>query len=314
MCEKRMKTNTEQFFKSFTEKYFSSSPLKQEISKALSLFLNDIEICELISFLPVFCGDYETKNGFPFFADGVYPKEFFKKLCENATRYGVSVENYAMAVYIAILCRTKSLYEKFGIPQDIFENTCSSVAAFIKTHKLLTNKTGLSNYRWCVNYLCLAVFRIGELEYQLCCDPFEDGIIPKASDFVIKIHVPEGCNFSEEARKLSYKMAYGFFSQKLCEKALCFVCDSWLLSKEHRGIFGNISDFYNDFTIVSEYADTEKDFLWRVFGTTELDNIDFLPKNTSLQRFYIQKLNDKTPFYSSSGYFIIESTEDLWKK
>lgn len=309
-----MKTPLFEFDESFMRKYLCNLPLKDEFSKAIELCANQQEICELRSLLPVFCGDYQKKNGFPFYPDGAYPKEFFKKLCENAKAYGISVDVYALVVYVAIFSETQKYYKEFGISDDIFERTLSSLAVYAKSYTVLTNKAGLSNYRWCANYLCLAVFRIGELEYQLCANPFEKGQLPGEFDFVIKIHVPEGCNFSPAARKTSYKMAYEFFSQKLSETTLCFVCDSWLLSKEHREIPGNISSFYDEFTIISEYADTERDFLWRVFGTVNLHDISVLPKNTEMQRFYIKKLENNTPFYSSAGYFVIKNTEDLWKK
>lgn len=309
-----MKQDVAEFAQSFTEKYFLSSPLKNEISKAIKLYAHSSEIDELKALLPIFSGNFEQKNGFPFYSDGAYPKEFFKKLCENAGKYGISVEKYSLAVYPLIFSEIKDIYKKFEIPSEIFASTEASLTTYIKSYISLTSIEGISSYRWCANYLCLAVFRIGEIEYQLCANPFDKGVLPEGFDFVIKIHIPEGCDFSDESRKVSYKSAYEFFSQKLCEKNLLFVCDSWLLSKEHKDIKGNISSFYNDFKIVSEYSDYEKDFLWRVFGTESLDDVATLPNFTTLQRFYIKKLKEKSPFYSSVGYFVVENAEDIWKK
>lgn len=309
-----MKTNSFDFSSDFVNRYLFDSPLKNDFSRAAELCSDPGQIRELESLLPLFFGDYQKKNGFPFYPDGAYPREFFKKLCENAQHFNVCIDLYAFAAYSAIFVDIKNYYKEFGISGDIFESTASSLAVYAKSHTVLTNKAGISDYRWCANYLCLAVFRIGELEYQLCVNPFEKGMIPEEFDTVIKIHVPGGCDFSPQARKKSYKMAYDFFSCKLSEKKLCFVCDSWLLSKEHSQIPGNISSFRNEFTIISEYADNEKDFLWRVFGTRQLDNVSTLPAETAMQRFYIRKLENNTLFYSSAGYFVIENTEDLWKK
>ena len=124
----------------------------------------------------------------------------------------------------------------------------------------------------------MAIFRIGELEYER---KETDG------EKVISIHVPSDADLSKEAVEDSLNRAKLFFGNYYPEWKDCrYTCNSWLLSPALKSMLSETSHiraFQNRFEIVRENKDDRGIYRVAVSDPGDTDPKD-LPAETSLQR------------------------------
>lgn len=255
--------------------------------------------------------------GLYYYRETCRPKPFFTALRDMAHRWGAEYDGVCLCAFICLAEKTKQLYEALAIPLDVFEATFTSLALWAQKHRTMTGEWGLSEDSWCVKYLAAELFRLGELEYQPCENCFGSRYGLSEGQILVRIHIPAGAEFSPAARRASYQAAYRFFAPRLGMRSLTFVCESWLLAKDHPLFLktGNIASFREDFTILEEYSDDDRGFLWRIFGKGDVNHPGELPENNRLQKLYREKLLRGDPFYSASGIFTMEEEDkEQWKK
>ncbi len=257
----------------------------------------------LSEFSDMFFSEKHTDfNGVYYYPESFYPKKFFDSMNKFASFSGEDILSLYICVYLLLSEKTFENYRKNGISDHIFKNTFKGM--------LNAYKNGEFDYRFYANIPGENLFGFESLLYQAAdflCPGF---CVPEYP--VIKIHVPKGAAFSREKRYMSYVEAYKFFSKKI-SKTLYFVCDSWLLSKDHAKLLpfsSNIADFRGDFTIVSEDQSFDTGHLRRIFGESDVSRILSTEWKTSLQNIYKKKLADNDPFYSAVGVFKMEGTFD----
>lgn len=247
---------------------------------------------------------------FPFY--GEFRCVDFFEILNSAAKAALNRDAFYLAVYIALCIGAKQRLCGMGVAESVAEQTLSGIALWAKKHKRISGSYGLPDYRWCTRYLCGAVLRFGSLEFEPCLN--RDVRLPQKSDDGLKInvHIPEGTDFSYEARKASYLDAYDFYSKVFSKTNLVFVCESWLLSLDHEALGQcNINSFRRDFNIYNYYYDAEKDFLWRIFGNADINDPYNLPQSNRLMRLYRQKLLNGEKFCSGTGYFVISNRKIL---
>ena len=105
-------------------------------------------------------------------------------------------------------------------------------------------------------------------------------------------------DLTKEKRLHSYSLARIYFGN------LPVVADSWLLYPKHKKMLSedsNIVDFINDFDIVSTSETTDYSELFHVFGRLQDFSYENLPKNTSLQIAYAERVKNNLPVGSATG-------------
>ena len=246
------------------------------------------------------------ENGLFLYRETLHPTAFFGEIKNLSLRYGQDLSAVCLPLFLLLSFFTKELHKKAKIPSEISKDTLAELALWGKKHKQLTGQWGLSDWYWCAKYLGGELFRIGSLEYQLCKDPLREENALSNDEWILKIHVPAGCDFSREARWASYRAALSFFAPRLGVSSFSFLCESWLLARDHAALFpSNIADFRNDFTVLKDSSDREGGFLWRIFGSSDVRNPTELPHHNRLQTLYRDKLLKKEPYYSAIGYFTL---------
>lgn len=301
----------ERFFCEYCEKH--ALPHDTLIKNERFLF-DDPTICDDLFALLMREPKKQWTNLF-FYEETLRPKAFFERLRTLADRYTVDFEEFCLTAYICLAEKTRALHEKQEVSREISDATLSSIALWAHKHKALTGKLGLWDYYWCAKYLGGELFRLGELEYQACSNSFGEKYGLCADRCLLRIHVPAACDFSPEARLSSYRAAYDFFAPRMRSTSLIFVCESWLLAKDHAYALGksNIASFREDFSIVEEYEDRDSGFLWRIFGAQDRNEPSRLSHDTRVRALYRDKLLRKEPFYSASGIFEMNQQRKIIK-
>ena len=131
--------------------------------------------------------------------------------------------------------------------------------------------------------------RLSGFEYQL--GHFED---KKA----IILHLPENADLSRDNRLESYSLARQYFGN------YPIIADSWLLYGEHKKMLSQdsrILDFFDDFDIISQSETHDYSELFHVFGRLSDYSYENLPKETSLQRAYAERVKKGLPIGSGVG-------------
>ncbi len=197
--------------------------------------------------------------------------EFKESLCDD--KNGIKMLAYSLIACI----KTKELYEKLGISDEIFYETIKCFTRFSAEHKDSFGEYGFDREWWSYRQISLKLFRIGELEYEIATLDNED---------VINIHIPSNALLKPDLLHSSYKESYAFFGEFYPDyKYTNYVCETWLLApalKELLPASSNILAFANDFVIDEVFPDVT-DFLQWIYKKMDIP-LEELPEETSLQR------------------------------
>lgn len=172
---------------------------------------------------------------------------------------------------------TYELYEKRGIPKDIFVDTVKFIPRFLERHMQTYGFYAFVWAWWFPRQLSLHEFRIGALEYELKYD----GDVPQ-----IYIHIPSDANIKKDNLCTSYIEMIKFLNDYFPEYVNAdMFCDSWLLSPALKKLLpssSNILYFQNCFEII-RVNDQSNAFLEWIYLKNDIP-YDNLPESTYLQR------------------------------
>lgn len=183
---------------------------------------------------------------------------------------------------------TYEQYEIRGIPEKIFIDTMNCFPRFVREYEMMYGSEGFDRSFWTGRQLSLSLFRIQELEFELCED--EEGS-------TISIHIPSDAKLQKEQCITSILQAKQFFqTYHLCDCDVPMVCESWLLSPALKTLLpsdANIIQFQSLFDIQS-WDQEAKDYLMWVYHCEDQHPME-LSEDTSLQRSMKQHiLHDDT--------------------
>ncbi len=185
----------------------------------------------------------------------------------------------ACELYCAL--KTREIYKKHGISEEIYTDTMKCFSRFVKEHKESYGCYGFDREWWTPRQLSGLLFRIGELEYEMVEEKKDN-----ACERRIYLHIPSDAKLTAEGIEESVKAARQFFAEKYSEYAGAEIkCESWLLSptlKEFLPSDSKILEFQEYFVTQAVGIDEEEFMTW-VFKRSDIPLAD-LPENTSLQR------------------------------
>lgn len=253
-------------------------------------------------------------GGTLFFSDGFYPAEFFTCARQVIKSAGMSPETGFLYLYICFARKSYEIFQSMGVGDDVFFDTMSALGRQSGEYFKNCGEYGLYDYVWYCNHLRANVLRLGSFEYQNGKADFEKdvrlsgGRRVKNGERTVFIHVPDGAELANGARKQSYDAARRLYGADV------FVCDSWLLYEpivRQLPENSNIRSFFSDFDIVSVFETYEREELYRVFGrNADFSDFSSLPHSTCLQRICINRLKSGLPTGSALGVLKITQTAD----
>lgn len=229
-------------------------------------------------------------------------KKYFKK---NTRCLKYKDDLTRLAVALAASEKTYEAYKEKGIDENIFFDTMHDIGIWCENN----HNNGLNNCNWIVNHICLELFKIGRLQYQIVKFPYiiyDYRKTPiKLRENVIAVHVPQGERLDYDACVASIEKAKAFFKQYFPQYSFAyFICDSWLLydkNKEFMDENSNIIKFQSLFNIaMSRPADEQA--IERIFGKREKDAYCYAQK-TSLQKAAKAYILNGGKLGTGFGYF-----------
>ncbi|WP_026507676.1 acyltransferase domain-containing protein [Butyrivibrio sp. MC2013] len=210
--------------------------------------------------------------------------ELIKVLREDPGSFKILYCHLLMAV------KSHDRYVISGIPDKIFIDTMKCFTRFAKECLVRNKSMYFDRAFWTYRQVSMNLFRLGELEYEICSD--------RGSD-VISIHIPSDADLNDEKLDMSFKLAEFFFKSYFPSYRIeRYICDSWLLSpalKELLGEDSGILRFQSYFEIL-DFDESNLDCLEWLFRVPAGTAYELLPEDTSLQRSVKQMLlGGRTP-------------------
>lgn len=194
-------------------------------------------------------------------------------------------------VLVSMLDFMKKSYEREKIDEKVFFQTISDLIFRISDYKLRNGKYGLEGFegKWLLRMFYLNIFKLGSLQFetgrinldemkmkQEDLKEFED-IVNKD---VIMVHIMENEDISRESCEESFGFADEFFS----DEYKYYVCYSWLLYENMRGILkqsSKILQFQNLFEKIINIDDSSM-AKERIYKNHDKNNETSLQKNMKL--------------------------------
>lgn len=205
---------------------------------------------------------------------------------------------------IAHLEILQKAYEEKGIPLTYFYRSIYDLSYRIERYYNHHGSYGLSerDIRWLSPIFQMEIFDIGVLRFQISHFSFAEiersdheymplsdqwkKEIPEGTP-IITLHIMKGAAIQKEKVLSSFKEAIDFFDRYFPDHDYeLFVCRTWLIYKPIQTLLpedSNITAFANLFTIIAQNQNT-KQALERIYGTSDLEEIEKMEKQSSLQK------------------------------
>ncbi len=202
-----------------------------------------------------------------------------------------------VAGYVAAGPAVAEWMRRRGIPDDVVTATLSDVGRQLRLHHRHCGRTGLDAPSWPSAVLAGTFYQLGRLQFDL---------VFQQDEWVLDVHIPESGPLTPAAVSTSFDRAVTFFGEYFPDRPVTgAVCASWLLDPylaEHLPPTSNIVAFRRLFTPIGEPRDDELDALYFTFGQRSLENLDRLPRESSLQRLVLDRLAAGGHWHVVQGY------------
>lgn len=227
----------------------------------------------------------------------------------------MGVSTYAMSMMLLLMCCEPLLNEYYAknISEDIFWNTVSDLTYKLNECQQVYHVWGTFVRDWFPPFFQMNRFGLGRMQYELSTFLLDDlsieELIIKKGDRVLNMHIPSSGSFTKEKREDSYHRAYEFYEKDFPSGKIPIVCDSWLLYPKYEEIFlphSNIGQFRKEFSYIKDYKQDKFEDAWRIFGR-KIENISIdLPRETTLQKKFVDYIEKKGDFGVGYGVFLCE--------
>lgn len=196
-----------------------------------------------------------------------------------------------LAVWLSAALCAKELYGEMRMDDAVFYATMGCFSRYVKEHMESYGIYGFDRSIWTYRHTSMAIFRLGELEFEKRVYNGEDKAINgetvlRRGDNTLSIHIPSDAKLTAENCRKSYEAAMEFFDKYYPDFGFdVFYCSTWLLSPNLKYVLpqgSNILNFQKDFELCSFETESTGYKKW-VFKNPNL-NVDDYPENTSLQR------------------------------
>lgn len=205
---------------------------------------------------------------------------------------------------IAQLTVLKEFYEMKGIASHHFYNSISDLKYRIDRFYKNNGQYDLMDrdIKWLSPLYRAEIFDLGSLRFQISNFSYQEierqtyQYMPLAEKWkekfpegtpIITVHIAKDTDFRSEKIDESFTLARKFFTNYFSEHVYdFFVCRTWLLYRPLENLLdpeSNILSFSKRFQIIAQNKN-QKQALDRIYGTSDLEEIAQIPKNSSLAR------------------------------
>ena len=214
-----------------------------------------------------------------------------------------------LTAYLLLTPTVVEWHREQGIPERIMRDTLADVGRHVAISRRVTGEFSLQTWRWLLHHFTVRIFALGRLQFALQRSTLGVPGVFEAGDWVLAVHIPESGPLLPDAVDASFAEAKEFFSSRFPERPVRAVtCDSWMLDPfllERTTPTSNIGSFIRRFTPIGHFSVGHTDALYFVFRTRDLDLVPTLPRETSLQRAVIERLELGQSWEVHWGYLLL---------
>ena len=224
------------------------------------------------------------------------------KVCVSlAQKSGIDEYTVCMAVLICNADIARQRYIDKGVSIDVFYETAKDLRYKSDICKKYMGVQGIFVFEWFEKFYEVKIFKLGRLQFV------EISVSDKKN--YIAVHIPKDGRLDYADVLASYKAAYNFFP-KTQDNLLLFICNSYFFLPEYKGtVFkegSNTYRFIEDYTVLEcEYTENFGD-AWRIFDMDYTGDTSVLPRNTSLQRAFVEYIEKVGKFGEGKGAFLFD--------
>ena len=223
-------------------------------------------------------------------------RALLERVRQNLQPCGLQSEATELLLFLLLCPRLECIYRQQGLAEDWFAGVAYDLRAKLNECYALRGIWGSFVCDWFCRFFSLGRFAIGRLQYELTSIP--ESYCPAdfaymAGQPAVNIHIPSGRPLIQSEIRESMAEAAAFFAPRFPEGKVLFMCYSWLLFQGHLEMLprsSGIRTFMEEFSIINSDEDPSMHDMQRIFNTDNMQDLDALPQNTSLQRAYVQWL------------------------
>lgn len=214
-----------------------------------------------------------------------------------------------LAAYLRVVPAVVEWHRGHGIAEAVTRDTLADVGRHVAISRRVTGDFGLQTWRWLGHHFSARLFALGRLQFALqrtsCSVP---GTLEKG-DWALEAHIPESGPLLPALVDESLARAKEFFALHFADRPVSVVtCNSWMLDPylaDRVAATSNVGAFIRRFTPFGESSDGHTEALYFVFRTRDLSRLDDLPRQTSLQRAVLERLDRGESWQVASGYLLL---------
>jgi GNAT-like C-terminal domain/N-acyltransferase N-terminal domain len=225
----------------------------------------------------------------------------------HRTPLASSSDAVLLAAYLEAAPAVADWMTRRGVPATTIAATLGDLGRHLRLHRAHTGGFGLDAAWWLAEVLSGTLFQLGRLQFQLRrLRPAEPQPPAATGLWWLDVHIPEAGPLTPGAVDASFDRAAAFFAHYFPDSpARTAICNSWLLDQylaEHLAPTSNIVTFGRSFTPYGEPVDDDLDAVYFTFGVRSLDGMDRLPRQSSLQRLVLDRIESGGRWTRVLGY------------
>ncbi|WP_369744565.1 acyltransferase domain-containing protein [Paenarthrobacter sp. AMU7] len=223
----------------------------------------------------------------------------------------IQEDNPDESVWIEALLRfsptVHAYHLKLGIIPEVSAASLADMGLQLRINRRVHGRFGLDTWGWMTLHMAGNLFRLGRLQFHLVRSPEETaqaGTPAADGHWVLGVHIPEDGGLSPASVDASLSEARLFFPRYFPDKpAAVATCDSWMLDPylaDHLPE-SNIASFARRFTL-DRCSEAPTDAVYFTFRQRGLQDLDKLPRETSLQRVVLERIDDGGTWQLGHGH------------
>ncbi|MFJ4207444.1 acyltransferase domain-containing protein [Paenarthrobacter sp. NPDC089675] len=230
---------------------------------------------------------------------GTYPPESLESAGLTEPDWIVALLRFAPQVH--------AYHLDLGISPEVSRAALSDFGLQLRINRRVHGRFGLDTWAWMTLHMAGNLFRLGRLQFHLIRRAQSQQHAVEQGAWVLGVHIPEDGSLSPVAVDASFDEARRFFAAHFADKAVSeAACDSWMLDPYLLAELpeSNIASFARRFT-VDYCTDAPTDAVYFTFRHRGLNNLAALPRETSLQRVVLERIDKGGTWQLGHGHLAL---------
>lgn len=215
-------------------------------------------------------------------------------------------ERISLAAFLRTLPDIRRHHTELGVPDEISWASLADLGRQVGLHRRTYGEFGFETQWWLIPHWSGVLYHLGRLQFLLYAEQQPvPGVEP--GEWVIGVHIPETGPLTPDAIDDSLDQARTFFAEHFGDKPVrTATLTSWLLDPhlvEHLPAGSNMVRFAERFTLLDRPVENDDgSAVYFTFRSRDLDQLDRLPRDTSLQRLVLDRIAAGDHWHNTTGY------------